>query len=316
MRFPRFISPSALAKFQEGEEKYYLQYLAENAPPRDPQTQAMSIGSSFDAYVKSYLFEKIMGRTDPQFELSTIFETQVEEHNRDWAWPAGAYAFAEYQRCGALADLLVELESAQHEPRFEFTVEAEVEGVPLLGKPDVWYVDKYGNPIILDFKVNGFCSNYGVSPKRGYLRVRGPGNNQDGEHKKAQVSKINNVKVNIAEFFEAIDSFWAQQLATYAWLCGAPVGSFFIVAIDQLCCRPTGTGYPTIRVAEHRCQVGPDFQNNTMALYKALWDRIHAEPFHWFLDRPFEESKRRCEVLDMQYAAYKDGEQWVSDLIR
>lgn len=317
MRFPRFISPSALNKYQESEEKYYLQYLAENAPPKDPQTQAMSIGSSFDAYVKSYLFSEVMGHVTPEFELDTIFENQVEEHNRDWAWDAGAYAFKCYSECGALADLLVELENAKHEPRFEFTVQSEVDGVPLLGKLDIWYVDKYDNPIILDFKVNGFCSNYGASPKRGYLRIRGPGNNQNGEHKKAQVSKINNVKVNIAEFFEAIDKSWAQQLCTYAWLCGAPVGSFFIVAIDQLCCKPSGSGsYPSIRVAEHRCQIGSDFQHNTIALYKALWDRIHIEPFHWFIDRTYEESKKRCDVLDMQYAAYKDGEKWVLDLMR
>jgi hypothetical protein len=316
MRYPQFISPSALSKYQEGPEKYYLQYLADNPPPKEPQNQAMSIGSSFDAYVKSYLFNSVMGRSDPQFELKTIFESQVEEQNRDWAWDAGAYAFEEYKNCGALADLLVELEQASGEPRFEFTVKNNIGGVDLLGKPDVWYLDKYKNPIILDFKVNGFCSDYGASPKRGYLRVRGPGNNQDGEHTKAMVSKINNVKVNIAEFFEAIDKSWAQQLCTYAWLCGAEVGSFFIVAIDQLCCKPSSGEYPTIRVAEHRSQIGPDFQHMVWGDYKALWDKIYSEPFHFFFDKTLEESKKRCDVLDMQHAAYTNGNNWIKDLMK
>jgi hypothetical protein len=315
MRYPRFISPSALSRYQKDAEDYYLQYLAENPPPREGQTQAMSIGSSFDAYVKSYLFEKIMGRMDPQFELQTIFETQVEEHNRSWAWDAGQYAFDCYRESGALADLLLELEQASGEPRFEFTVEATIDNVPLLGKPDVWYIDKYNNPIILDFKVNGFCSKYPVSPKRGYVRLRGPGNNQDGEHSKAQVSKVNNFKINIAEFFEAIDESWAQQLATYAWLCGAEVGSFFIVAIDQLCCKPNGE-YPTIRVAEHRCQIGPAFQNKVLDGYKKLWSLIKSDPFHFFEEKSLSDSKKRCEALDMQYAAYENGESWIQELMR
>lgn len=312
MRFPQFISPSALAKYQESDEKYYLYYLADNPPPREDQTQAMSVGSAFDAFVKSYLFEKVMGKKDEQFELATIFETQVEEHNRTWAWEAGKDCFNQYRESGALADLLVELESAKHEPRFEFTVKNNILNVELLGKPDVWYVDKYDNPIILDWKVNGYCSNYSVSPKRGYIRLRGPGNNQDGEHKKAQVSKLNGVKINIAEFFEAIDKTWAQQLCTYAWLCGAEIGSFFIVAIDQLCCGP---GKP-IRVAEHRCQIGPDFQKKVINEYKYLWNLIHEQPFHFFKDRSIEESKKRCDILDTQYAAYKDGETWLQGLMR
>jgi len=269
----------------------------------------MSVGSAFDAYVKSYLFERVMGRLDPQFELASIFETQVEACNRDFARKAGLVCFEAYKSCGALADLLVELMAATATPRFEFTVEGTVEGVKLLGKPDVWYVDRNNVPIILDFKVNGYCSNYPVSPKRGYIRVRGPGNNQDGPHSKAQISRINGVRLNIAEFFDDIDAAWSQQLTTYAWLCGAPVGSFFIVAVDQLCCS-----HGNIRVAEHRCQINPTFQIKTLECYKALWDIIFSEPFHFFRERTLEESIARCGILDTQYAAYTNGESWLKDM--
>jgi hypothetical protein len=309
MRYPKFISPSALAKYKSSSEEYYLNYLADTPPPREPQTQPMSVGSAFDAYVKSYLFERVMGTIGPQFELDTIFEAQVEVQNRHFARTAGKICFDAYQSCGALADLLTELMAANDTPRFEFTVEGTVDGVPLLGKPDVWYVDRNGTPIILDFKVNGYCSSYPTSPKRGYVRVR-PG--EKGSHKAAQISKVGGLRINIAEFLEAIDSTWAQQLATYAWLCGAECGSFFVVAIDQLCCSPGGD----IRVAEHRCQIGPDFQRSVLKSYKELWSLIHSSPFHFFTDRTISESVARCGILDKQFASYVNGESWLGDMFK
>jgi hypothetical protein len=305
MRTPRFISPSALAKWQYNQEEYYLQYLADNSPPRMPQTEPMSVGSAFDAYVKSYMFERLFGMgkvRGSQFELETILTTQVEGQNLAFARSAGAVCFEAYRKSGALADLLIELEAARGEPRFEFTVEREVGlcGLKLLGKPDVWYVNRENVPIILDFKVNGYCSSYPTSPKRGYVRLRGAGVEKSGSgaHKKAQLGIVNGVTINIAEFLEDIDSTWAQQTTTYAWLCGANIGDYFIVAIDQLCCN----GPQSIRVAEHRSQVGPPFQARTLTAYETLWEIIHSD--HIFRDRSLSESQSRCAILDMQYAAY------------
>lgn len=315
---PRFISPSALATWEWNQEEYYLKYLAENPPPRIPQTEAMSVGSSFDAYVKSYLFDKLFGiNKDPAFEFQNIFETQVEEQNRDFALQAGAAVFEVYKTCGALADLFVELEKASGEPRFEFTVEGCVcstckticdndihDRIPLLGKPDVWYINKDGLPIILDFKVNGYCSSYRQSPARGYLRLR-PG---DKRHKDCQPMKIHGITINIGEFFESINKSWSQQLSTYAWLCGAQVGSTFVVAIDQAVCN-----LPDIKFAEHRCQIGEQFQEEVYKKYVELWNIIHSD--HIFRDRTPEESFKRCEMLDMQYAAYTDGEDFIKKLV-
>ena len=65
----------------------------------------MSIGSAFDAFLKSHLHKVLFGGTDPRFELEAIFEEQVESHNRDWAKVHGEYVFNFYRECGALADL-------------------------------------------------------------------------------------------------------------------------------------------------------------------------------------------------------------------
>ena len=52
MRTPKYISPSALKLFEKNPTEYYLKYLADAHPPRSPQTQPMSVGSAFDAFVK------------------------------------------------------------------------------------------------------------------------------------------------------------------------------------------------------------------------------------------------------------------------
>jgi len=308
MRLPQYLSPSALSKWQSNQEEYYLHYLAENPPPRFEQTQPMSVGSSFDAYVKSYLYSALFGSDNlNEFELRTLFETQVEEAHWEWAWEHGARVFDIYKSSGALADLLKDLSAASGEPRFEATITGKIGGVPLLGKPDAWYVNKAGDHVILDWKVNGYCGNYNVSPKRGYVNLRNAAGISEGPHKRAQIMEIRGVRINIAEFFENIEKSWAKQLATYSWLCGTPVGEVFFVAVDQICCSPGN-----IKVAEHRCQIGESFQRGLLADYQALWEIINSD--HIFRDRTATESAARCSILDLQHAAYLDGDNFIREL--
>ena len=122
MRRREYISPSAYKIFKTDLEQFYIQYLADEKTEREPQTSAMSIGSSFDAYVKAYLHKVIYGQQgDPRFEFEPLFEAQVEPHNRDWARKHGAYVFDCYKTSGALADLLTELETAMEPPSFEIS---------------------------------------------------------------------------------------------------------------------------------------------------------------------------------------------------
>ena len=324
MRIPEYISPTALMAWEKSPEEYYLQYLADRRPPRIPQTQPMAVGSAFDAYIKSYYHEALFGPSaDPRFEFQTLFEEQVETQNRDWALVAGQYAFECYKYSGALADLLVELSAAPSAPRFEFTIRGEIEGVPLLGKPDLYYIHKTGKPIILDWKVNGFCAKTAKSPNRGYIRLRDgwkataldpPSRNSNDMHKDCMPFKLGGVTINMAEFLESINKEWGLQLATYAWLMGAEVGGDFICALDQLACGPStnGPNKPKIRVAEHRLLVGPEFQRGCVDRYKALWDVINSG--HIFRDISAEESRARCEMLDIQYQAFEDGDDFMKEM--
>lgn len=307
-----------------------MNYLADNRPPRFPQNQAMSMGSAFDAYVKSYLHKALFGDDhDPRFDLDSIFEAQVDPAMRDFARPNGKYVFEQYKQAGCLADLMLELRKAQSDPRFEFEVkgavngyregiESNIGGVVLLGKPDVHFVNHAGVTVILDFKVNGYCSANGASPLSGYIRMRAAGATQHKQHKDCQPMMHNGMLINIAKYLEAQDAKWAQQLGIYAWLCGQPVGSDFLVAIDQIACKPTPGGLPAIRIAEHRTRVSPNFQWSVFNRAATIWETVHSD--HVFRNMTKAQSKEHCIALDrrsLDLRGETDPEnQWFSEVTR
>lgn len=299
MRTPKYLSPTSIMKFYKEPEQFYIDYLAEAKPPRMPQTLPMSVGSAFDAYVKSALHEALFGvGADPRFEFTTIFETQVESQNRTWALAAGKHAYEVYLECGAYADLLSDLLQAQGSPRFESEVLGNVgDDVPLLGKMDCYFVNKDGHPIILDWKVNGYCSKSLVSPKKGYVRLR------DGIdikcHKEVVFGQVGGVTINMAHPLEVVDGDWATQLAIYSWLCGEIVGSEFVCAVDQLACGPSGIpDKPKIRVAQHRAVISSDFQNGLLKSINTVWGQIKSG--HIFGHLSFQENVQKCKALEVR----------------
>ncbi len=311
MRKPEYLSPTSINLFYADPEEFYIRYLSDAKPPRDPQTQPMSIGSAFDAYVKSFLHEQLFGKgKDPRFELKTIFEEQVEIQHRDWAWDHGAVAFRKYRESGALADLMLELQQAVSDPKFEIEIkgvvngqregmERQVAGVVLLGKPDVYFINKLGFPVILDWKVNGWCGTKNpTSPKKGYLRLRHGSTNRSldkDHHKDAQIMLHQGMMVNFGHYLEDVDVTWAAQLSIYGWLCGMDVGTDFITGIDQLVCKPDGK-YPDVRIAEHRLRVSKKFQMEIFGKAVNAWECIHSD--HIFRDRSKQESQQLCITLD------------------
>ena len=93
-----------------------------------------------------------------QFEFGTIFESQVEPQNRDFALTAGKRVFKAYKLCGAYDDLLDLLRKSIEQPRFEFKVDGLIEGVPFTGKPDCRFVLDRGQgriSCVYDWKVRG-----------------------------------------------------------------------------------------------------------------------------------------------------------------
>lgn len=275
-RRPKYLSPTSYALWRADRTQYYLQYLSPHKPPRPPQNNHMSVGSAFDAYAKSYLHKLLVGDNDPKFEFNTLFEAQVEPHNRDEARRAGHDCYQAYVQSGALSELQQTLQKGIGKPRFEFTIEGVVSGtrpskdirilgVPLSGKPDLWFTTQCAQNIIFDWKVNGYYSASGVSPVAGYVRLY-PGFEA---HKSVIIEKIGTVRTSKNMPLNQTKQEWADQLCIYSWVLGAPVGSEVIGIIHQLVCRKTG-----IRIAEHCSRLDAEYQHELFHGLSVAWNRI------------------------------------------
>lgn len=287
----KYLSPSSLSLWKRDPEAYFMKYLAEHRLPREPQTIPMALGSSFDAYVKSFLYQEFVAKGDPRYVFETIFEAQVEPERRDVARKDGNFLFKQYRENGALAELMLEMRDSLGDPRFEFdvtgTIEFQGRSCVLLGKPDVFFRNKEGALVILDFKVNGFYSNSRTSPKKGYIRLF-PGYKS---HKDAFVQRWNGLNINVAQGFEHCDEDWATQISIYAWLCGCDVGSSWLGAIEQVLGRPD-----EVRFAQHRGLVSAPYQAQVFNAACDAWEAIQSG--HIFQKLSRSDSDARCNVLN------------------
>lgn len=319
MRKPNYLSPTSLGIFHEDPQEYFLQYLLDDRLPRTPQTQAMSIGSAFDAYVKSHLHKIVVGGNDEKYIFDNIFEAQVEPHNRDWARQHGKYVFEQYKQSKCLDHLIDDLKHSEGSPRFEFEIngvvngfregkETEIAGVPLLGKPDCSYINREGAHIILDWKVNGYLSV--ASPMPGYVSLHKAGGTELKPHKDAMILMHKGVAINYGAFLEDYNDTWATQLTIYAWLLGEPVRSDFIVAIDQIVAK-SGSGLPELRFAKHRIRISPIYQQKVFDRACLAWEIINSD--HYFRDLSFEDSKAKIELIEaiIRYQPKDEKEAWL-----
>jgi hypothetical protein len=308
MRTPSRISPSALARFEKDRESYYLTYCAEPRTPRPPQSKPASVGSAFDAFVKGRLMKDIFGN-DMTEEL---FETQVEDHVKDFAREAGQYCMEQYEASGAYQDLIDLLEGAQGEPQFEFDSEIVLEGdLHIAGKPDCQFIHRDGAHIILDWKINGYCSKSAVSPSPGFAICRDgsgwkkPSRSNGDSHRLYKPVEFMGLDVN-EYYMEKISIDWADQLAMYGWMAGEPVGSQNMVCIiEQGVCKNNGDK-PLMRFASHVTRVSVEHQKE---LYQRLLTMREALNNQWIFDEMSKDgSLKRCQQLDaMARSMQSDG---------
>lgn len=313
------LSPTALHCWERDRELFYCRYMSPNSPPRPPQTKPMSVGSGFDAFVKSHLCSDYYEDVPDQYRLDNLFNDQVEEHVRDFAYDAGQYCFGRYDACGAYKELCLELDKSLTLPRFEFSLKEEVGGVPLHGKPDL--EADVGVPFIHDWKVNGYCGKTATSPKSRYKYCRDTWNLKheaeweaynlkgtrggDKSHGKYEPMDFHGIEIG-KHWMEDVDRKWADQLSIYAWMVGVPIGNEdWIASIDQLVCKPWAD-YPLVRVAQHRCRVSAFWQFSLLGRLQSCWNAVQSG--HVFSDMSKEENDNRCKVLDMQI--HDDDEFW------
>lgn len=284
----KYLSYSGYKLFKESPQEYFMKYFTETA--REPQNHYMAVGSAFDAYIKAELYKEFVNKDDPRMSFEALFETQVESHNRDAARKDGLEVLNKYSECGAKANLLKSMRGCIGEPKFEVEVTGLVQGVWILGRPDVMYYNKEGTLVIHDFKVNGFYSKTPPSPKPGYLSLW-PGGLT---HKTATPLFHKGQAINASSPFNIAAKDWATQLSMYAWVMGAEVGSDYILTIDQICCNMHTREH---RVAYHSALCEVKWQIELIADLKRVWDAV--QQGHIFLDMPYEANLEKQATLKL-----------------
>lgn len=303
MRDFNFLSPSSLSKFESNRDLAYLQYLSPFRTKRPPQEPYMAVGSAFDAFAKSGIHTAIYGETatkGSQFEFQKIFETQVEPHVRDYALKMGQHLFDQYNVSGAYGHLLADIIKGKHEPQMEFEVKGEIQGVNILGRPDLRYFTAEEIHVITDWKVNGAGSTTGASPQQGYKVCRDYGSRTHGKaHAKFCPFDFHGLEINRSYLNEFVD-YWADQLTMYGWVLGEPMGSEeWVIRIEQIACRPIPSiESPRAKFATHLARSQEAYQMNLMARIHDCWNAIQTG--HIFTELSREDSDARCEALDMQ----------------
>lgn len=330
MRKPSYLSYSALSVFESDPDEWVLRYLVDNRPPREMQGQPAGVGSAFDARIKAEMYEYSYGKgyMPEKYSYEALFEKQVEPQNRDFCGPAGDHVFECYKVSGFLERLQKLADRCVIEPNYEFRVEREVGGVPLLGLPDGHFVIPVEDSaeatldIVLDFKVNGYCSRSAVSPNQGYLLCRdgyiAPKQSKSHEtsHKNADIKNYKGV--TIGGWLEDSSEQWASQLTGYAWCLGAPIGSEDVVCIiHQVVAKPIPEARPLLRFAEFAGPVRKPYQDHLLSRYQKCWQAI--ESGHLFPEMSREESDKHFEVINKQANWMNDisaEEQWLVDATR
>lgn len=311
MRTPKYLSYSSLTCFEEDTDEWVIRYLVDNRPEREAQGKPAGVGSAFDARVKAHMYEFTYGPgyMPEKYSYEALFEKQVEPHNRDFCGPAGDYVFECYRIAGFLDRLESMASRSIVPPQYEFRVEMEVGGVPLLGLPDGYLrlpvedSKEESLGVVLDFKVNGFCSNSAVSPNQGFLLINDgykaakQSRSHGTTHKNAEPRDYKGI--TIGGYLEDSSEQWASQLTGYAWCLGEPIGSEDVVMmIHQVVAKPIPDSRPLLRFAEFCGPVRQPFQDFLLTRYQRCWNAIMDG--HVFKTMTKEESDAQFRMINRQ----------------
>jgi len=273
------LSPTSLKTFESNIDTFVCRYVL--GLPREPQTRAMSIGSAFDARIKGYLAEVLLGQKE---WTAKLLVDQVEECNREWAFAESEKVFADYVKARCHDYLLQEIGDSIA-LRFEFEqfktlIYEDGYEVPLYGKPDAYFLRRDGLHVVIDWKVNGYCSQ--ASPAPGYIRLLDSDGIDSGPYKMTYPQYYRDILCVEGE----IPLLWRDQLRMYTWMLGE--SGDWIAGVDQLVYRG---GIP--RYAQHRIRMTDD--PDLRARIRFAWE--HIEKGHYYHDRSLAESNMRVEML-------------------
>lgn len=284
-----YLSPTSINTYLTNVEEFFLRYIVN--VPRTPQERPMAIGSAFDSCIKAYLVSwsspEGYNRERHTELYQEYFEKEVEEQHRDWAYTRGIVVFNMYRETGALDALLNDVVPGTLEALGK--VRCDIDGVPLLGKPDVSWVSKmHGCKVVDDWKCNGACSQHNKSPNPGYVDIF--------------PSRAMHPACDLVDGVNQLDMhpYYSLQLCVYKLLTGAE-----IVGINQLVFGASSNPdvFGNLRVALHRHRVSPDLEASVRRTAVELWEHVTS----YVQGGPFGSiDAERCALLQKQADLFND----------
>lgn len=228
------LSHSSLVKFERDKRQYYIDYISPHLVPRIPSSIAMDVGSVFDILIKNKLGRKgnISGyNVEAQSVGRTVYEWYIENG---------------FER------LAFDLRAAQGELRMEEELCGFINGIPVIGKPDLCFEIRDGWGLILDWKVNGIMGE-GISPNKFHT-----------EHKKVLLRVRNGLAIG-QHMMHEVKSEWGDQLGIYAMLLN---WENCYGGIDQVYRDRKGK----LSIANFRNQICNDNNKNVAARLLECWE--------------------------------------------
>lgn len=245
----KYLSPSALKAAEKQPFKFYLQKIL-RIYPWEKSSLAAGCGTSFDYEVK----QDLISRDVPcEKEVKPVEGFSPKETEK--LVSAGKELLNKYRVSGQLFNY--------NWQRVEKHITKEIEGVPIHGQLDATVLDEEtGMEVPHDFKVSGYTSKTGATPKIGYRRK------WDLSWGKAHKKYRPDISI------DEIDSAFALQFASYGLLLGLEAP--FPVYFDHICYNGKKK---KIVIAEYRAWVTEEFANSVIARYVDLWKSLHDGTF-------------------------------------
>lgn len=258
-----YISPSALAMWNQCPQKFYLTRLAGYPYVEFPTSEAAACGIIFDAFIKDYLAKQFK-ITQPNLDLNTVLkninlkEGCIEELI-DKIRPV-AVKYIELKFCQEILD--------SSEIYLEREFRADISSIPLLGKMDVVCSS------IIDFKLRGFASK---KPQHVY-----PG------YSKAVHSGSFPLPQSPNKLMELTNKGWATQLFMYQIILQEILGRTLPMKIHEI----VKTEHD-FDIAEHIVELSNGFKMEIFKNLRELWSQVQS--LNIDIPRP-EPSHFRCNA--------------------
>lgn len=276
MKIPKALSPSSRALWLKDRTAWFIRYQTQTT--RDPQGLPQALGSAFDGLIKN--------RIEVEFGLP-VRDYSLQVENPAWRLDDCVVQRMAREVCSfylsqaGLAGLRLAADCDLH---LETEVRGLIDGVPVVGKPDLDYVVRSTTTIpcttdsvnnILTYVMHDWKCN-GILKMDGSLGTASPAplytfdSKTGAPHKDAWITKsINGVTSSISLVNGSLKP-WLDQLATYGLLKGWRNG--FIGSVDQI----TRMGSGALRLTRYRDWIDASVLVEIAESYRGMWESINA----------------------------------------